>query len=50
MIATFRPAEPLLPFPDRERIEECLRGVLVHPVAGVDDGRAADPRQQVTRA
>ena len=41
--------EPALVFHHREGVEQRLRRVLVHAVAGVDDLRAADARQQVAR-
>ena len=42
--------EALLVLADREGVEQRLGRVLVHPVAGVDDARAADLRQQVRGA
>ncbi len=42
--------EPALVRANRERVEQRLRRVLVHAVAGVDDRRAADAREQVRRA
>ena len=39
MIATFRPARRSLCSADREGVEQRLRRVLVHAVAGVDDAR-----------
>ena len=39
--------DALLVLADRERVEQRLRRVLVHAVAGVDDARLADARQQV---
>ena len=38
-MATFRPADPPLALADGERVEQRLRRVLVHAVAGVDDAR-----------
>ena len=49
-IATFRPARRPLVLADGEGVEQRLRRVLVHAVAGVDDRRPADARQQVRRA
>ena len=45
-IATFSPAMPALVLADREGVEQRLRRVLVHAVAGVDDARAADARSR----
>jgi hypothetical protein len=46
-IAMVRPVEPALFAPDRQRVQQRLRGMLVPPVAGVHD-RAVDLlRQQV---
>src|SRR6266852_2799769 len=42
--------DALLVLADREGVEQRLRRVLVHAVAGVDDPRPADARQQVARA
>ena len=41
-------ADAALVIPDRQRIEECLRGMLMHAVARVDDPRATAPGQQLT--
>ena len=42
--------QPALVLADRERVEQRLRRVLVHAVAGVDDRRMARPGEQVRRA
>ena len=42
------PLEPALAIADGERVEQGLRGVLVHAVAGVDDAGPAQPRGQVS--
>ena len=42
--------EALLVLADRERVEQRLRRVLVHAVAGIDDGRPAQAREQVRGA
>ncbi len=49
-MATFSPSMRCLVLADRERVEQRLRRVLVHAVAGVDDARPADARQQVAGA
>jgi hypothetical protein len=44
------PLDPLLVLADRERVEQRLRRMLVHAVAGVDDARLANAGQQVAGA
>ena len=45
-----QPVDALLVLANREGVEQRLRRMLVHAVAGVDDARLADARQQVARA
>ena len=42
--------QPALALEHRERVEQRLRRMLVHAVAGVDDARPADARQLMRRA
>ena len=46
----FERVEALLVLANGEGVEQRLSRVLVHAVAGVDDARFADARQQMTRA
>src|SRR3954471_10683643 len=45
-----QPFEGLFVLPDGEGVKQRLGRVLVHPVAGVDDPRLANPGEQVARA
>ena len=49
-MATFSPDDAALVLADGEGVEERLGRMLVHAVAGVDDGGLADAGQQVARA
>ena len=45
-----QPLERLLVLQDREGVEQCLRGMFVHAVPGVNDGDVEMPRHQVRSA